>query len=103
MNEVKVSKPIGNLNGPWSLLLRLALATYPPMVAGGVAWASWMTMNQFSDIAFREREGFTQADALRMKAEVFERIDTKNTLLQEIRDRLVRIETTLQIKDKGNN
>lgn len=104
MSDITGSKRIGNLNGNWSVLLRVALATYPPLVVAGIGWATWMTKNQFADNAFREsRETFTQSDALRLKSEVFERIDTKNAILQEIRDRLVRIETTLQLHNKENH
>ena len=105
MSDVTGSKRIGNLNGNWSVLLRIALATYPPLVVAGVGWATWMTSNQFADIAFREsKETFTQADALRLKSEVFERVDSKSAILQEIRDRLVRIETTIQLhNNKGTN
>ena len=33
-------KRIGELNGPWSLLLRIALATYPLLLL----WGAWVTM-----------------------------------------------------------
>ena len=36
-NGDKPSRAIGNLNGGWQLLFKLALATYP-FVVGGCAW-----------------------------------------------------------------
>lgn len=39
MNE---RKPIGELNGPWSLLLRFALAAFPVVLSGLIAWNAYL-------------------------------------------------------------
>lgn len=40
---------IGAMNGPWALLLKIALSTYPVMLTALVGWGSWITANQFID------------------------------------------------------
>jgi len=83
---------IGNLNGPWSIMLRLALATYPLVLA----WAVWVTSNVFADIAFRSSgDRFTAGDAAKMRAEMVERITDTTKPMQIIDARLVRVETKL--------
>jgi len=50
---------IGELNGPWALMLKLTLATYPLLIV----WASFITANQIADNIFRgEGERFTKTD-----------------------------------------
>ena len=80
---------IGQLNGPWSVLLRLALASYPLVLS----WAVWMTVHQFQDEAFRTSgERFTQLDGAKLKAEVLAAIAAAGTFPQEWRDRIIKIE-----------
>ena len=79
------AKTIGGMNGPWALLLRLTLATYPMIVA----WAIWMTANQFEDNAWRglgPRYTGHMAD-----------ID-KTAVMNELRLELQRADSQLQIQ-----
>lgn len=51
------SKPIGQLNGIWGLLLKVMLVTFVP-------WAVWSTRNQILDNQFRGKgERWTSTDA----------------------------------------
>ena len=85
-------KEIGQLNGPWSILLRIALASWPPMLVVVVTWGIWVTKNQFEDKAFRESgDRFTQMDGAALKAEVYERLAAQPP--PEWRERIIRIET----------
>lgn len=98
---------IGNLNGPWSIMFRLALATYPLLMA----WAVWMTANQFADIAFRTSgDRFTARDGATLEAKLLDRIvsgpsdEWKARVLAaekfqaDVLTRLIRIETKLESK-----
>lgn len=83
---------IGNLNGPWSVMLRLALASYPLVLA----WSVWVTSNVFADIAFRNSgDRFTTADGAKLRADMVERINDNTKPIQIIDARLVRVETKL--------
>jgi len=35
--------PIGQMNGRWAFLLKLALLTYPILLTAGLTWATWVT------------------------------------------------------------
>jgi hypothetical protein len=35
--------PIGQMNGRWAALLKLALLTYPILLTAGLTWATWVT------------------------------------------------------------
>lgn len=83
---------IGNLNRPWSVMLRLALASYPLVLA----WSVWVTSNVFADIAFRNSgDRFTTADGAKLRADMVERINDNTKPIQIIDARLVRVETKL--------
>lgn len=63
---------IGQLNGPWSFMFRLALASYP-LVLG---WCVWVTVQQFDDIAFRNAGNrFTATEAAQMESRINTRIN----------------------------
>ena len=80
-------KSIGALNGPWSVLLRVALATYPLVLA----WCVWVTVQQFEDIAFRGRgDRFTNVQGLELEQRMLERFAALPP--QDWRDRIVAIE-----------
>ena len=80
---------IGQLNGPWSVLLRLSLASYPLVLS----WAVWMTVHQFQDEAFRTSgERFTQLDGANLKAELLASVSSLTSPPQEWRDRIIKIE-----------
>lgn len=104
---MSTDKRIGNLNGPWSVLLRLALATYP-LVLG---WSVWMTQAQFADQAFRSRSDLffrADADAMRRDVEAVDaaaRVDFERRFEERLRafearqvaqiEQLTRVETRL--------
>lgn len=48
-------KTIGGMNGPWALILKLALATYPVLLLALLTWGTWMTVNELKDQSFREQ------------------------------------------------
>lgn len=103
-------QPIGNLNGPWSILLRIFLGTYPVVLA----WAVWVTNNQFQDIAFRNNgDRFTREDAVQMELRIMgkfselppqdwrDRIKSLESVVQENNVRIIRIETMLDSLRQG--
>ena len=38
---------VGDLNGHWSVLMRILLVTYPPLLVALITWGSWVTSNIF--------------------------------------------------------
>lgn len=95
---------IGQLNGKWALLFKVALASYPFVIA----WAVWMTHNQYEDNAFRmSGERFTKTDALVLKESLIEKINAAPSTewreriadidkrSQETLNRLIRIEAVV--------
>ena len=46
-------KTIGQINGPWAIMFRVMLATYPIIVGIVIAWLSWITVGQIKDDNFR--------------------------------------------------
>lgn len=74
---------IGNMNGPWAVMLRFVLASYPLLLL----WGGWVTVNTVRDISFRgEGERFTRNDA-----------EAQTLLLQRVLgERLTVIETKLE-------
>jgi low affinity Fe/Cu permease len=84
-----VNKKIGELNGPWAVLLRLALGSYPLVVS----WCIWITVQEFEDKAFRERGNtFTATDAAILENRLNEKIAESPS--QDWKNRIVGIETT---------
>lgn len=78
---------IGEMNGPWALVFRIALATYPLLLA----WCIWVTVQTFESKAFREHGGrFTTTDAEMMRRE----FDAKLAALPpaEWKARIIKIE-----------
>lgn len=87
----KEHRPIGSLNGPWSILLRIVLVLIPILTVTFLPWAVWLTSQQFKDISFREAGGrFSESDAAKMRADLIEKINA--TPSQEWRDRIQSIE-----------
>ena len=41
------SQPIGQLNGRWAAMLKVALATYPIILAAAITWSVWVTCSIF--------------------------------------------------------
>ena len=100
-------RTIGDMNGSWAILLRLALASYPLILA----WTVWVTAQEFKDIGFREQsDRFTSTDAGILRLEIEKRFaslspdDWKNRIIvietnqREIISKLVAIETKLDRK-----
>ncbi len=98
-------KTIGNMNGPWALLLRAALASYPILIG----WCVWITVQTFESKAFREAgDRFTTTDAAIMRREIDAQFSNlphpewkaRIVMLEEGQSRismsLVRIETILE-------
>jgi len=44
-DEDKSGRTIGSMNGPWAMMAKLALATYPIVVGSVLTWATWATVN----------------------------------------------------------
>lgn len=84
---------IGRLNGKWSVLMRVLLATYPILLA----WAAWVTREQVLDTDFRQRGDrwtMQQGEENQRRIERLESLmDTLEVRLDKISDQLARIET----------
>lgn len=94
--QSKQSKPIGSLNGPWSIMLRIALATYPILLP----WCVWVTTETYESKAFRAKvkeDSFSQLDGAHLKEAI---LDGQQTQFQAIVSRLTKIETLLKV-DEG--
>lgn len=88
----KESHRIGSLNGKWAMLFKLALASYPFVLA----WAVWVTSNIFAAQSFMfSGERFTKSDGLLLEARMTERVATITEWKSEILVRLARIEEKL--------
>lgn len=86
---------IGMLNGKWSLLLRIALASYPLILA----WCVWVTKNEFEDIAFRTQgDRFSYSDSLKLRADIEDKINKLPS--QDWRDRIIAMEVNQQVMIK---
>ena len=73
-----MGQQIGQMNGPWALLLRFALATYPMMVG----WAVWVTGSVYELRGFQNRgDRFTLVDGMRMERDI-------NAKLQQMDEKL---------------
>ena len=56
--------PIGQLNGRWAALLKLALLTYPILLTAGLTWATWVTASVLELNTFmRAGPRWTEKDA----------------------------------------
>ncbi len=56
------SKPIGELNGGWAILLKLSLATFPVFVTLSAAHASWASVAIIQNSYFRQLATVEQQD-----------------------------------------
>jgi hypothetical protein len=71
MEDMTAGRPIGELNGPWGWLLKIALLTYPPLIAAVISLVVWLVANQMKDNLFREAgPRFTAVDAELMMAKM---------------------------------
>lgn len=72
-----VRRRIGELNGPWALLLKMSLAAFPVIMSILIPWLIWVTSEVFANKGFRESgERFSKQDALTMEARIMEHIAT---------------------------
>lgn len=62
---------IGELNGAWAVLLRLALATYPMLIF----WAAWVTVSIMTIRGFIDFAAMTTQDGERLRVLLEHRID----------------------------
>lgn len=89
-------KRIGELNGPWAVLLRVMLATYPPLLAGLLGWGSWVSREVILATDFR-----TRSEARIAQLEASRNTDNIQTarievLLEEIKTKLNQFEKAHQ-------
>ena len=79
-------KTIGGMNGPWALVLKLALATYPVLLLALLTWGTWMTVNQLKDQSFREQgDQFVRQDYRNHLASEAIKVDSLIGLVSDIR------------------
>ena len=90
------NKPIGQLNGRWALLLKVALGTYPVILAAAVTWSVWVTANIFELRAFAQQgPRWTAKDAEIQTAVVKEWVEDKfsnEVPPKPVTERLTRLE-----------
>lgn len=86
-----MSHKIGQLNGKWAMLFKIALASHPFVIALMV----WIVGETFANKAFRESdERFTKSDGLVLRAELVERMASLPS--QEWKDRIADIDKRSQ-------
>ena len=67
------SKPIGQMNGPWALLLKFSLVTYPILASAIISWGIWVTANVYEIQNFRHfGDRFTQVEGDALRADMLE-------------------------------
>ena len=90
------SQPIGQLNGRWAAMLKVALATYPIILAAAITWSVWVTANIFELRAFAQQgPRWTAKDAEIQTAVVKEWVEDKfrnEVPPKPVIERLVRLE-----------
>lgn len=94
MSDQRSESKIGAMNGRWKIMFQIALATYPIIVSGGIAWAVWLTSQEYQDIAFRNSsERFTQADGADLERRFIEKLTSASHHLgDDWRDQIIKIE-----------
>lgn len=75
---------IGELNGPWAILLKVGLIIIPAMVS----WVVWVSVNLI------QGERFTATDALKLERRLDERIDDQPA--QWYRDQMAKMQRQLE-------
>lgn len=79
----------------WALLLRIALATYPPLLAAGIAWGGWVTnnvMQQNAQSSLGPR--FTAMDGERMEERIHATRDRQlSVIMTDIRSQIADLKT----------
>jgi hypothetical protein len=88
------AKTIGQRNGPWAMLFRLSLATYPLLLM----WCGWVTVNQVKDNEFREtvRQDHDRLARIESKLDQMVPAVTLATQAQyvELLERIIRLESS---------
>jgi len=65
--------PVGNLNGNWERLFKVALVTMPIVLSSLLALNIWLVGEAFASRAFRQSgERFSKQDARELEIRVFE-------------------------------
>lgn len=78
MSEPNDDKTIGSLNGPWAILLRIMLGTYPFVMM----WAIWVSKSLFELHAFAGSGArFSLQDAYSMERRLEEKFETEYRML----------------------
>lgn len=81
------------LNGPWTVVLKVALATYPFVIL----LAAWITRETFFNMSVREKT-FTKEDSLRLEMRLMEKIASLPP--PDWRARVMQLEKTVE-ENKG--
>ena len=68
-------KTIGNMNGPWALLLKAALFAFPVVMAFGV-WNTKTIYDHDAQLRIIQDTRFKQSDGMALEAKMTERIQT---------------------------
>ena len=85
------------LGNGWTVLLKVALATYPPMIL----WLTWVTVNIFHMQSFmNSSERFSASDGRNMEVRVTERVEYKLDKVyraqEGIKEDLIRLQVLLE-------
>jgi len=101
-------KTIGQINGPWAILLKVMLASYIPLMGSLLTWGIWITSETYANQYFRLQGARVTPAELRELERRFEarfnalppqdwrtRITTLESQQQAMFSTLIRIETKL--------
>lgn len=92
-------KRIGELNGPWALMLKVALVTYGPVVVGSIGWLSWVTASIFSLEGERKARDLSERMDSSVLAEMRSSIRQMQSDLTEVRIALATVKFPTQKTD----
>lgn len=92
-------KRIGNMNGPWAIVFKFALATYPFFIV----WSVWVTGNVYDYIGWKGKgERFTAGDGQIIVTKMHEEVRSEQaTMRNEIRTEQTAAFAKLEAKIEG--
>lgn len=93
-------KQIGQLNGPWSILLRFVLVLIPVLLPVFIAWAVWVTGKLYETNNHVKRDELNSIINNIPAPEWKSRVISLETNQIEILRSLTRIETKLELQEK---